>query len=273
MTRKLKTLEHGKTKDPKNTKLDGKSAKLVEELKLLKAATKLGMVKKVFVFNQDPDKVLKLHKSTAEQRAICRLLINNPFLKEAVASSKKKLDIKDDDEEWKKMLFELGKNKAKKLRKEKFEEAAGIAPTTALEKKIAAKKAKNKEKKAKKKESSSLDAKSKTIDKSQKKEKSEQQKQQLLKPKKSKPVDNSPPKKVTLFPVEKPKEDKKPQKKDYGGFKKEAGNFNRDEKPKGRGDFQKPPAKAEKLHPSWEAKKQIKPTISEFKGKKITFDD
>lgn len=39
--------------------------------------------------------------------------------------------------------------------------------------------------------------------------------------------------------------------------------------------FQKPKFEksSEKLHPSWEAKKQKKPAISEFKGKKTTFDD
>lgn len=36
MTRKLKEIEHGKTKDPKNAKLDSKATKLTEELKLLK---------------------------------------------------------------------------------------------------------------------------------------------------------------------------------------------------------------------------------------------
>lgn len=307
LTRKLKTIEHGKTKDPKNTtKLDGKTVKLVEELKLLKDATKLDMVKKVFIFNQDPDKTLKLHKATAEQRGVCRLLMN-PFLKDAVAATKKKLEITDEDEEWKKLLFETGKNKERKLKKEKYETAAGIVPTTALEKKIAAKKAKNKEKKAAKKEriaagiststgTPPLDDKSKAIDKNVRKEKFEQKKKQFMKPKPTGPpaakpaapkrpsaVDNSPPKKVNLFPVEADsgKDFKRPN-KDFGGEGRKWNNDRPGNKfaPKPRqGENQRPAApkvpekSAEKLHPSWEAKKQKKPAISEFKGKKITFDE
>lgn len=38
LTRKLKVVEHGKTKDPSNKKLDSKTAKLVEELKILKVS-------------------------------------------------------------------------------------------------------------------------------------------------------------------------------------------------------------------------------------------
>lgn len=307
LTRKLKTIEHGKTKDPKNTtKLDGKTVKLVEELKLLKDATKLDMVKKAFLFSQDPDKTLKLHKATAEQRAICRLLMN-PFLKDAVVATKKKLEITDEDEEWKKLLFETGKNKERKLKKEQYETAAGIVPTTALEKKIAAKKAKNKEKKAAKKEriagtsastdTPPLDHKSKAIAKNVRKEKFEQKKKQFMKPKPTGPpaakpaapkrpsvVSNSPPKKVNLFPVEADsgKDFKRPN-KDFGG---EGKKWNNDRpgnkfasKPR-QGEYQRPAAApkvpektAEKLHPSWEAKKQKKPAISEFKGKKITFDE
>lgn len=322
MTRKLKTIEHGKTKDPKNTKLDGKATKLVEELKLLKDATKLDMVKKAYLFNQDPDKVLKLHKASAEHRSICRLLMN-PFLKDAIAASKKKLDIKEDnEEECKKLVSEVGKNKARKLTREKYEAAAGMPITTALEKKIAAKKARNKEKKAAKKlgltsstpkTESPLDDKSKTIDKTVRKEKLDQKKKtQLLKPKpagapKAKPAtsapDNSLPEKVNLFPVEAAKDSKKPtkefregkkwnkdrpansfagkpQSRDNGGYQKPSGGSQKSPggPQRSSGGFQKPsggpPVKSgEKLHPSWEAKLLKKPAISEFKGKKTTFDD
>lgn len=313
LTRKLKAIDFGKTKDPKNTKLDGKAAKLAEELKLLKAAKKLEMVKKVFLFNQDPEKALKLQKSSAEHRAICRLLMND-FLKEAVAATKTKLNITDEEEEWKGMLFGFGKNKKKALMKAKYEKASGVEPTTALEKKIAAKKAKNKAKKLAKKEGggvakegeadkkegdkkdeetkkkSPLDAKSTKIEKDKRKEKFEQKKRQFMKAKISDgpatkprpPVDNSPPKKVNLFPVE--AKDAAPKKfnKDSGDAKKwnnDKPRFNKD-KPASAGGFQRAPAgraapekPAEKLHPSWEAKKQKKPAISEFKGKKTTFDD
>lgn len=243
-------------------------------------------MKQVYLFDKDPDKALKLQKATAEERAVCRLLMNT-FLKDAIAGSKVKLAITDQDEEWKKLLFEQGKNKTKKLRKEKFEAAAGIAPTTALEKKIAKKKAKNKEKKAAKKEKlTSLDDKSKSIDKVARKEKIEQ-KTKLLKPKedggsravpKAKPaaVDNSPPKKVNLFPVQ-ATQDKVRLTKKFDSDLRDSKKWNDDRAPRNNTFASKPinslAPPAEKLHPSWEAKKQKKAAISEFKGKKTTFDD
>lgn len=301
MTRKLKEIEHGKTKDPKNAKLDSKATKLTEELKLLKVrsirklsphftnkiifqdAKKLDMVKQVFLFSGDHEKVLKLQKTTPEQRAICRLLMN-PFLKEAITAAKTKLDIKDDEDEWKEMLMKKGKNKIKKQIKEKKEKAAGIDPTTALEKKIAAKIAKNKAKKLAKKggdkaaeaaKLKALDEKSIAIDQEARRERFEEKRREkgYVKPKsrfRGPASDKSAPKKVSLFPVKSdaPKASKPDFQKKPAGPDRPRKSF--PAKPDAAPRIEK---SAEKLHPSWEAKKLKKPAISDFKGKKTTFDD
>lgn len=254
----------------------------------------MDMVKKVFIFSEDPEKELKLQKATAEERAICRLLMN-PFLKEAVAASKTKLGITADDEEWKTLLFAEGKNKTKKLRKEKFEVAAGITPATALEKKIAAKIARNKAKKAakkggKKEAPKELDEEAMVIDQEVRKERFEEKRRErgYVKPKNKYrgPVDkSSPPKKVSLFPVkggdaqktDKPDYVKKARTSESGEAKKWDNDRPRKSfpaKPEGSAERQPRIEKStEKLHPSWEAKKLKKPAISDFKGKKTTFDD
>lgn len=260
-------------------------------------------VKKVFVFNQDPEKVLKLQKATAEQRAVCRLLMN-PFLKDAVAAAKLKLDIKDEDEDWKKIIFEMGKHKIRKLKKDKFEaqaEATGEAKSEKVKKKA------KKSPENKKDKDTPLDDKSKGIDKNNRKDKFDKKRKQFMKakgtsagdagtaatpvpkpaapiqPKKNKtPV--GPPKKVHLFPVEARKDNKDFQKRparDFGDSKPK--KWNKDDRPQKsfapRGHqpattgFQRPKENSAKLHPSWEAKKAKKPTISNFQGKKITFDD
>lgn len=268
-------------------------------------ATKLGTVKKVFVFNQDPDKVLKLHKATAEQRAVCRLLMN-PFLKDAVAAAKKKLDIKDEDEDWKKMMFEMGKHKIRKLKKDKFEAQAEATGSTDGEKGKKAKKSPQN----KKDKDAPLDDKSKAIDKNNRKDKFDKKRKQFMKAKggassgEAKPAnttttvakpaapikpkkDNTPvgpPKKVHLFPVEARKDTKDFQKRparDFGDSKPK--KWNKDDRPQksfaprgpppAAAGFQRPKDNSAKLHPSWEAKKAKKPTISNFQGKKTTFAD
>lgn len=241
----------------------------------------MDIVKEVYVFSQDPEKALKLQKATAKQRAVCRLLMN-PFLKEAVVLSKKKMDIKDDDEEWKKMLFEMGKNKKKKLNKIMYEAKSTPTPvsdaaTPSLEKKIAGRIAKNKEKKAAKKELKLADT-SKTIDAKQRKEKLEQKKTQIAKPSVSSTSKmDREPRKVNLFPMESSAHKEKPNDSGKVKWSKEIAPRNNSFAPKPSSGFAKKPQPIEKpketLHPSWEAKKQKKPAISEFKGKKITFDD
>lgn len=229
----------------------------------------------------------------------------NPFLKEAVAVSKKKLDIKADDEEWKKLLFTMGKNKVKKLVKKKKEAQAGVKPETLEEKKKRRKEAKKEKKKELK--LLALDAKSKGIQKRDQKDKFDKKRKQFMKttpaksdakppqdvtptekpqqPPKAKKIDGpvGPPKKVTLFPMETAKDNKNYQKKPQRDFSDTKKKWNPEQraprtfppKPQFDSKFQQKPKfekSSEKLHPSWEAKKAKKPAISEFKGKKTTFE-
>lgn len=310
ITRKLKAIEHGKEKDPKNNKLDKKSAKLTEELTLLKVrslivlhnncltyyfliqqATKLEMVKKVFVFSGNPDKTLKLANASVEDRAISRLLLND-FLNKSITEIKKKLELKEGDKEWQTMLFETGKNKKKKLKKEKF---AAIDAAKAKKQIDMTPEEKKQYKKDKKREKKRLEkANNPTKHGEKKKKKFDQIRKQFIKPKgaagKARDTSSSTPKDAAVkapndVSVKKPKDASLKKSKDDSVKKqKEIPIKKQKDTPiKKQKDSATPklkdnrkreakPENAENLHPSWKAKKQNKPAISKFEGKRTKFD-
>lgn len=216
------------------------------------------MVKKIFIFPNDPDKFLKLARATAEERAVCRLLMN-PSIKKTIMESKAKLDLKEDGE-WKKLIFEMGKNKKRKLRKLKYESDAA----------------------ADGKKEADADGKKETDGKNGKKSKGKDKKQKTLL---NQSNDSKSINRKAKFDQKRKHFMKAPgteaaikQRNAEGSVKKSGDIPPRSSAPKDRPKVDKPKpapragAAGEKLHPSWEAKKQNKATISNFKGKKTTFE-
>uniref|UniRef100_A0A1B0CB49 Serum response factor-binding protein 1 n=1 Tax=Lutzomyia longipalpis TaxID=7200 RepID=A0A1B0CB49_LUTLO len=135
LTRKIKKFEQGKVKNPENKKLDTKIKKFGEEIEIIKEIHNIDNVKKLFSFNKDIKKVMAHVNATPEERAMCKLLYMNEFLKTAILDAKKKLSLRDDDEEWVKLLFTDGKRKLLKKQRALEKKGKKVANTESPTKK------------------------------------------------------------------------------------------------------------------------------------------
>ncbi|GAB0097960.1 hypothetical protein DMENIID0001_136490 [Sergentomyia squamirostris] len=116
--KRIRSFEHGKQKNPENKKLEAKIKKFGEEIEEFKKMHNADTMKKIFIFNnKEIGKVMAKVGASVEERAIAKLLFMNEFLVKMINDYKKKLNLSDEDKEWKKELLKAGKKKVKKQKK------------------------------------------------------------------------------------------------------------------------------------------------------------
>ncbi|XP_059621397.1 uncharacterized protein LOC132265020 [Phlebotomus argentipes] len=279
LTRKIKSFEVGKKKNPENKKLTTKIQKFVEEIAVLKKIDQVDNVKKIFSYSGKPESTMANVNATPLDRAIAKLIYNNEFLRNIIKKNKEALNLKDDDAEWKEKLLTMGKKKQaqqkkiskmneQSLRSAKKKGKKDLEDTPVKQNDEDAKTASPKQPKKPKKqlkkerkdsggddegESPKFTIKQKKQDKSDKvlhmNAKSKKIQKAKAGPKKAWNGNAKPPK--PQFSGKAPGKPDKPFKKGVDKEKKTNGA----------------------VHPSWEAKKKQKATIGKFEGKKKKFQD